>query len=121
MSKRLYLMAAFAAAILVASPATTEAQTEQPQAQAQKLISVIFVNAALRDVIAGMAAFSGTTIVVNREVGNPPVNAEFANIEWKVALDEILEKQGLVAETEPVTGIIKVRKRAPAPPRPTKP
>ncbi len=76
-------------------------QSQQPR------MSVTFFNADIRDVIAGIAAFSGRTIVVNGSVsGN--VTAEINNQPWDVALRTILETQGLAAVEEPGTGIIKV-------------
>ncbi len=76
-------------------------QSQQPR------MSVTFFNADIRDVIAGIAAFSGRTIVVNGSVKGE-VTAEINNQPWDVALRTILETQGLAAIEEPGTGIIKV-------------
>ncbi len=76
-------------------------QSQQPR------MSVTFFNADIRDVIAGIAAFSGRTIVVNGSVKGE-VTAEINNQPWDVALRTILETQGLAATEEPGTGIIKV-------------
>jgi hypothetical protein len=125
MSMRLHLTAAFGLAVLHLSPTTSEAQTQAPppastlqvQDSARRTISVTFQNAAFRDVIAGFAAFSRTTIVVEGAIGNPEVNASFRDVEWRQALDEIIEKQGLIATIDRPTGIIKIARRPAAPPR----
>ena len=80
---------------------TTVQQSQQPR------MSVTFFNADIRDVIAGIAAFSGRTIVVNGSVQGT-VTAEINNQPWDIALRTILETQGLAAIEEPGTGIIKV-------------
>ena len=122
MSRRLYLTVAFGLTMVSLSPIASHAQTQPPAASLQvqdsvrRTISVTFHDAAFRDVIAGFAAFSGTTIVVEGAIGNPAVNASFHDVEWRRALDEILEKQGLLATTDRPTGIIKITRRAPTPP-----
>ena len=125
MSRRIYLTIAIGLTALVVSPAVSQAQTQTPppapslqvQDSARRTISVTFQNAAFRDVIAGFAAFSGTTIVVEGAIGNPEVNASFRDVEWRSALDEILDKQGLVATVDRPTGIIKITRRPNRPAR----
>ena len=82
-------------------------RTSAVQQSQQPRMSVTFFNADIRDVIAGIAAFSGRTIVVNGSVKGE-VTAEINNQPWDVALRTILETQGLAAIEEPGTGIIKV-------------
>ena len=100
------------------TPVSTVSSTDQAQLRAvnaanmaqqsqQPRMSVTFFNADIRDVIAGIAAFSGRTIVVNGSVKGE-VTAEINNQPWDVALRTILETQGLAAVEEPGTGIIKV-------------
>jgi type II secretory pathway component HofQ len=124
MLTRLYITAAIGLTMVSLSPATGAAQTQTPasrvelqvQDSARRTISVTFQDAAFRDVIAGFAAFSRATIVVDGAIGNPAVNASFYNVEWRRALDEILEKQGLIATDDRPTGIIKIVRRTPAAP-----
>ena len=87
--------------VAATSRAAMMQQSQQPR------MSVTFFNADIRDVIAGIAAFSGRTIVVNGSVKGE-VTAEINNQPWDVALRTILETQGLAAVEEPGTGIIKV-------------
>ena len=97
----------------VSAPTTTvtpfrnAARPSAVQQSQQPRMSVTFFNADIRDVIAGIAAFSGRTIVVNGSVKGE-VTAEINNQPWDVALRTILETQGLAAIEEPGTGIIKV-------------
>jgi type IV pilus assembly protein PilQ len=75
-------------------------------AAAQPRITVTYLEADVRDVIAGFAAFSGRTIVVGKGVsGN--VSAEIHDQPWDVALRAILSSQGLAAR-EDADGIISV-------------
>ena len=119
MSRRLYLTVAFGLTTVSLSPIASHAQTQTPppaaplqvQDSVRRTISVTFEKAAFRDVIAGLAAFSGSTIVVEGAIGNPEVSASFHDVEWRRALDEILEKQGLIATTDRPTGIIKITRR----------
>ena len=90
-----------AAQLRAVNRANVAQQSQQPR------MSVTFFNADIRDVIAGIAAFSGRTIVVNGSVKGE-VTAEINNQPWDVALRTILETQGLAATEEPGTGIIKV-------------
>jgi type IV pilus assembly protein PilQ len=85
----------------------TVTRANMAQQSQQPRMSVTFFNADIRDVIAGIAAFSGRTIVVNGSVKGE-VTAEINNQPWDVALRTILETQGLAAVEEPGTGIIKV-------------
>jgi type IV pilus assembly protein PilQ len=69
-------------------------------------MTVTYTDADIRDVIAAVAAFSGRTIVVGKDVqGN--VTAEIKDLPWDVALRAILGAQGLAA-TEDSSGVITV-------------
>jgi hypothetical protein len=116
MHKRPCSLAVFALILLALSAADGRAQQvpAQPVPAQERTISVTFYNAALEDVVAGLAAFSGRTIVMKSDVGNPPISAELRNVEWRRALTEILEKHGLSAQDLP-SGIILVEKRVPPP------
>ena len=96
-----------ASATPATTPTRTAARTSTVQQSQQPRMSVTFFNADIRDVIAGIAAFSGRTIVVNGSVKGE-VTAEINNQPWDIALRTILETQGLAATEEPGTGIIKV-------------
>ena len=69
-------------------------------------ITVQFDNEDVRDVIAAFAAFSGRSIMVGREV-NGAVTADINDKPWDVALQAILQSQGLAA-SEDASGIITV-------------
>src|SRR5687768_12312203 len=106
MSRRCSILAALTIGVLATSPAAAGAQVQQVQPAP---ITVTFHNAPLRDVLKGMAEYSGRTIVMDGEIGNPPVNASFTNVEWRAALDRILEQQQLVM-VEDRSGILVIRK-----------
>ncbi|HEX5437286.1 MAG TPA: AMIN domain-containing protein [Gemmatimonadaceae bacterium] len=69
-------------------------------------ITVTYQDADINDVIAGFAAFSGRTIVVGSSVKGT-VSAEIHDQPWDVALQAILQSQGLAAK-EDAHGIITV-------------
>jgi type IV pilus assembly protein PilQ len=80
-------------------------RTESAQSQAPR-ITVQWDNASIEDVIAGFAAFSGRTIVLSKGItGN--VTAEIKNQPWDLALNAVLESQGLAVQTLP-GGILNV-------------
>ena len=72
----------------------------------QPRITVTYVDADIRDVIAAFALFSGRTIVVGKGVTGT-VTAEVRDQPWDVALRAILQSQGLAAK-EDADGIITV-------------
>jgi len=75
------------------------------QSQAAR-ITVQWDNASIEDVIAGFAAFSGRTIILGKDIkGN--VTAEVKNQPWDLALNAVLESQGLAVQTLP-GGILSV-------------
>lgn len=80
---------------------STRAQPSQ-----QPRISINFDGTSIRDVIATFASFSGRSIVVGKKVeGN--VTADIADKPWDVALQALLQAQGLAATEDP-SGIITV-------------
>ena len=80
-------------------------RNEAAQSQAPR-ITVQWDNASIEDVIAGFAAFSGRTIILAKGItGN--VTAEVKNQPWDLALNAVLESQGLSVQTLP-GGILNV-------------
>lgn len=79
---------------------------EQGGQSTQPRITVTYQDQDIRDVLAAFAAFSGRTIVVGRDVQGT-VTAEVRDQPWDVALQSILEAQGL-ASNEDEYGIITV-------------
>ena len=74
-------------------------RSEAQQSQAPR-ITVQWDNASIEDVVAGFAAFSGRTIVISKGItGN--VTAEIKNQPWDLALNAVLESQGLAVQTLP--------------------
>src|SRR5438128_4351189 len=75
------------------------------QSQAPR-ITVQWDNASIEDVVAGFAAFSGRTIILSKDIkGN--VTAEVKNQPWDLAMNAVLESQGLAVKTLP-GGILNV-------------
>jgi type IV pilus assembly protein PilQ len=68
---------------------------EAMQSQAAR-ITVTWDNADLREVTAGFAAFSGRTIILNKDISGK-VTAEIKNQPWDIAFNAVLESQGLTA------------------------
>ena len=79
--------------------------TDAVQSQAPR-ITVQWDNASIEDVVAGFAAFSGRTIILSREIKGS-VTAEIKNQPWDLALNAVLESQGLAVQTLP-GGILNV-------------
>jgi type IV pilus assembly protein PilQ len=80
-------------------------RAEALQSQAAR-ITVQWDNASIEDVVAGFAAFSGRTIILSKGIsGN--VTAEIKNQPWDLALNAVLESQGLSVQTLP-GGILNV-------------
>ncbi len=74
-------------------------RAEAAQSQAAR-ITVQWDNASIEDVVAGFAAFSGRTIILSRDIkGN--VTAEIKNQPWDLAMNAVLESQGLAVRTLP--------------------
>jgi type IV pilus assembly protein PilQ len=89
-----------------AKPAKNEPLTFNAQRSQQARITVTYQNSDIRDVIAAFAGFSGRTIVIGKDVQGT-VTAEIKDQPWDVALQAILQAQGLAASEEN-TGIISV-------------
>jgi type IV pilus assembly protein PilQ len=96
-----------------APAATAESRTVIPtssrtplQSSTQPRITVTYQDADIRDVLAAFAAFSGRTIVVGKAVEGK-VTAEVRDQPWDVAMNAILQSQGLAA-AEDNNGIITV-------------
>ncbi len=80
-------------------------RADAAQSQAAR-ITVQWDNASIEDVVAGFAAFSGRTIILGKDIkGN--VTAEIKNQPWDLALNAVLESQGLAVKTLP-GGILNV-------------
>ena len=78
---------------------------EAAQSQAPR-ITITWDNASIEDVVAGFAAFSGRTIILAKGItGN--VTAEIKNQPWDLAMNAVLESQGLAVQTLP-GGILNV-------------
>lgn len=80
-------------------------RTEALQSQAPR-ITVQWDDADIQDVVAGFAAFSGRSIVVSKGITGK-ITAEVKNQPWDLALNAVLESQGLTAQMLP-GGIINV-------------
>jgi len=94
-----------AAAPTTAFP-VAERLTFNPQRSQQPRITVTYQNSDIRDVIAAFATFSQRTIVIGKDVQGT-VTAEIKDQPWDVALQAVLQAQGLAASEEN-TGIISV-------------
>jgi type IV pilus assembly protein PilQ len=88
------------------APLASNSGTRRGQPTQKPRITVSYDNINIRDVIAAFATFSGRTIVVGRDVEGT-VTADIADKPWDVALQAILQSQGLAA-TEDASGIITV-------------
>jgi len=80
-------------------------RSEAAQSQAPR-ITVQWDNASIEDVVAGFAAFSGRTIILGKDVKGT-VTAEIKNQPWDLAMNAVLESQGLAVKTLP-GGILNV-------------
>ncbi|HTI04386.1 MAG TPA: AMIN domain-containing protein [Gemmatimonadales bacterium] len=72
---------------------------EAAQSQAPR-ITVQWDNASIEDVVAGFAAFSGRTIILGKDVKGT-VTAEVKNQPWDLAMNAVLQSQGLAVKTMP--------------------
>ena len=85
----------------------SSAPTPPAQQSTQPRITVTYQDADIRDVLAAFASFSGRTIVVGQQVAGT-ITAEIRDQPWDVALQAILQANGLAASEDPGTGIITV-------------
>jgi type IV pilus assembly protein PilQ len=74
-------------------------RVDAAQSQAPR-ITVQWDNAGIEDVIAGFAAFSGRTIILGKDV-KATVTAEIKNQPWDLAMNAVLQSQGLAVKTLP--------------------
>ncbi len=86
------------------APDVMRASKSQPSQQPR--ITINLDGTSIRDVIATFASFSGRTIVVGKNVEGT-VTADITDKPWDVALQAILQSQGLAATEDP-SGIITV-------------
>ena len=96
---------ASSAAAKPAAAAARKPVVEQPRVQ-QRRITVTYEDADIRDVLAAFAAFSGRTIVAGKDIEGK-ITAEIRDQPWDVALEALLNAQGL-AKSEDSNGIITV-------------
>ncbi len=79
------------------------------QQSVQERITVTWDSASIADVMAGFAEFSGRSILLGRNVtATPPIFAEIRDQPWDIALREILDVNGLLAQEDAETGIIRI-------------
>lgn len=98
---------AIADAPIVGRSAPASRTVKQQAAQQQKpRISINLDGTDIRDVIATFASFSGRSIIVGKDVQGS-VTADIRDKPWDVALQAVLQGQGLAA-TEDASGIITV-------------
>ncbi len=91
----------------ISIPKAPEAmRSSQIQPSQQPRITISVDGTDIRDVIATFASFSGRTIVVGKDVAGS-VTADITDKPWDVALQAILQSQGLAATEDP-SGIITV-------------
>jgi type II secretory pathway component HofQ len=102
MFKRLYLAVGFTVTLLALSPSVGGAQET-------RRVRFEWENAPLSQVVRAFAAFSGRTIVLAPDVGDPTVTASVQHIEWRAALELILAAHGLVARVD-ASGNIRIEK-----------
>jgi len=74
-------------------------RADAAQSQAAR-ITVQWDNASIEDVVAGFAAFSGRTIILGKDIKGT-VTAEVKNQPWDLAMNAVLESQGLAVKTLP--------------------
>jgi type IV pilus assembly protein PilQ len=99
-------LAASATGGTMASPYAELPPPLPPQQSQQPRITVTYDSASIADVMAGLAAFSGRSIILGKDVTGT-VTAEVRNQPWDVAFQAILTSQGLSA-VEESSGIIRV-------------
>jgi type II secretory pathway component HofQ len=80
-------------------------------AQDRAVMTVRFEDASIQDVAQTFAEFTGLSVVVHREVGEPRVTAEIRNMPWQDALKSILDAHNLVALRD-TPGVIRIQKRS---------
>jgi type IV pilus assembly protein PilQ len=91
---------------LAIPPAPDAMYSTKAQPSQQPRITISLDGTNIRDVIATFASFSGRTIVVGKNVEGT-VTADITDKPWDVALQALLQSQGLAATEDP-SGIITV-------------
>jgi type IV pilus assembly protein PilQ len=81
------------------------------RAQAGQRVTMEWQSAPLNDVVQAFAKFSGRTIAVAPDVGNPEMTASVQNVEWQRALAIVLATRGLVTHID-ASGVIRIEKQA---------
>jgi type II secretory pathway component HofQ len=89
-------------------------------AQEVPRITASFDSIPIAEVVATFAAVSGRSIILGRGV-EAYVTAEFHDVPWRVALEEVLEAHGLAAIEDSSGVITVVREVGPTPRRPASP
>ena len=100
---RLCLTAGVAIALAL-SPSVTHAQAGQT-------VRFEWQSAPLTEVVKAFATFSGRTMTVASDVGNPEITAYVRDVDWQRALDIVLATRGLVARVD-AAGVIRIEKYA---------
>ena len=105
MTKRLRLTAGFALTSLTLASSIGLAQAPRP-------VTVEFQNAPLSQVMRAFGTYSGSIIVLAPDVGDPEMTATIENVDWRLALDRIVDTRALVARTG-ASGVIRIERRRP--------
>jgi type IV pilus assembly protein PilQ len=77
------------------------------QQSTQDRITVTWDSSSIEDVMVGFAEFSGRSILLGQNVDRV-IRAKITDQPWDVALREILDANGLAAEEDPVSGMIRI-------------
>lgn len=104
MPTRQSVAACFALAFLISAPAFA-------QDQAPRRITVEYQNAPLNRVAEAFATFSGRSIALAPDVGDPAVTSLVEDVDWESGLDQILATQSLVARPDSAGGLRIERER----------
>jgi type IV pilus assembly protein PilQ len=85
-----------------------QSSAARPAATRNAPISVVFVNEPVFEVIATIGARAGRSIIAAQDVRNRLITAEVHNQPWDLALEAILQANGLYAREIPESGVIVV-------------
>lgn len=80
------------------------------RAQAGQRVTMEWQSAPLNDVVQAFAKYTGRTITVAPDIGNPEITAYVQDVEWQRALDMVLATRGLVARID-ASGVIRIEKQ----------
>jgi type IV pilus assembly protein PilQ len=84
----------------------TRTTAQLPAIRQQRPITVTFQDEPLSEVLAHIGDFANRTIIAAQQVRARPITAEVRAQPWNIALDAILQANGLVARELPESGII---------------